>query len=223
MPLNESLQVLLGWLSPPPVSLFWTSKHVNKFVCCILIYPSCPAKQTCCCNVLFWHNLQLLYFLLRNFCDQRVCLPFKGSSICHTSLQQTSYCQACFVAWDTVFWVQSAETAREKLSSAHLQHYYLLASLTMACSATAPFTRKYVVGKPPKGEVHSNCKASSLFPSIAAACNTSHGDEIQVQQQYIVGVLGMHTLSAKLVNRAKYRCILYQPSLPVTPCLGLPW
>lgn len=109
------------------------------------------------------------------------------------------------------------------LSSAHLQHYYLLASLTMACSATAPFTRKYDVGKPPKGEVHSNCKASSLFPSIAAACNTSRGDESQVQQQYIVGVLGMHTLSAKLVNRAKYRCILYQPSLPVTPCLGLPW
>ena len=112
MPFNESLQVLLGWLSPPPVSLFWTSKHVNKFVCCILIYPSCPAKQTCCCNVLFWHILQLLYFLLRNFCDQRVCLPFKGSSICHTSLQQTSYRQACFIAWETVCWVQSAETAR---------------------------------------------------------------------------------------------------------------
>ena len=40
---------------------------------------------------------------------------------------------------------------------------------TMACSATTPFTLKNDEGAPASGEVHSNCKAISLFPSMAAA------------------------------------------------------
>lgn len=106
----------------------------------------------------------------------------------------------------SVSWVEIHPSNGEICVRSEHAHGHVM-KLTMACSAEAPFTLENVEGAPASGDVHSNCRASSLFPSIAAACRPTRLSDICLLCEQLISryaILCQRSWSTKQSSAVSY-------------------